>query len=344
MLYFARRKRLTLLFLSHHYLLQPMPRMTDSMAHQAGPGPSSLKLAALSANSYHLDSPPFTGAAGPLGENVDDFSRLDASSSSSLRDGMQVDDGTSATSSDHTPAPSLRSRSLHKGGAQSRESSQQQQHQLQHTRQESHRQHSREGAKGNGNIDGDAVYGGGFRTDRDVPRWHLDDPRNHDEQLAEYRQGSGLNESTLPPASLSQSLSPPPFSSSGQGPISSSASSAVVDTNNNSSEADHLLSSQGRAHRRRESSRPSFTQISHSNPTSTDDASNSSAAADGDADADESIHEGEVDGDDTVYVARGGVAGAGGVSSSNGAAKAVPTQSQTKVRLLPSSLGLLPHH
>lgn len=48
----------------------PMPRMTDS---QAGPGgPSSLKFAALSVQSFHLDSPPFTGAAvggaGPLDE------------------------------------------------------------------------------------------------------------------------------------------------------------------------------------------------------------------------------------------------------------------------------------
>ncbi|TKY87879.1 hypothetical protein EX895_003460 [Sporisorium graminicola] len=47
-----------------------MPRMTDS---QAGPGgPSSLKFAALSVQSFHLDSPPFTGAAvggaGPLDE------------------------------------------------------------------------------------------------------------------------------------------------------------------------------------------------------------------------------------------------------------------------------------
>ncbi|EPQ31939.1 uncharacterized protein PFL1_00138 [Pseudozyma flocculosa PF-1] len=48
----------------------PMPRMTDS---QSGPGgPQSLKFAALSVQSYHLDSPPFTGAAvggkGPLDE------------------------------------------------------------------------------------------------------------------------------------------------------------------------------------------------------------------------------------------------------------------------------------
>ncbi|PWN49397.1 hypothetical protein IE53DRAFT_388382, partial [Violaceomyces palustris] len=48
----------------------PMPRMTDS---QAGPGgPSSLKFAALSVQSYHLDSPPFTGTAvGAGGPTLD---------------------------------------------------------------------------------------------------------------------------------------------------------------------------------------------------------------------------------------------------------------------------------
>ncbi|PWN38828.1 Nucleotidylyl transferase [Ceraceosorus guamensis] len=42
--------------------LGPLPRMTDSTAGP-GPGAASAKLAALSIESYHLDSPPFTGAA-----------------------------------------------------------------------------------------------------------------------------------------------------------------------------------------------------------------------------------------------------------------------------------------
>ncbi|KAI3483062.1 hypothetical protein L1887_54083 [Cichorium endivia] len=61
-----------------------MPRMTDS---QAGPGgPSSLKFAALSVQSFHLDSPPFTGAAvggaGPLDEAGQRLSSHDSDPSS----------------------------------------------------------------------------------------------------------------------------------------------------------------------------------------------------------------------------------------------------------------------
>ncbi|PWN46296.1 Nucleotidylyl transferase [Ceraceosorus guamensis] len=40
----------------------PLARMTDATAGP-GPGPASTKLAALSIDSYHLDSPPFTGTA-----------------------------------------------------------------------------------------------------------------------------------------------------------------------------------------------------------------------------------------------------------------------------------------
>lgn len=40
----------------------PLARMTDATTGP-GPGPASTKLAALSIDSYHLDSPPFTGTA-----------------------------------------------------------------------------------------------------------------------------------------------------------------------------------------------------------------------------------------------------------------------------------------
>ncbi|GAC93176.1 nicotinate-nucleotide adenylyltransferase [Pseudozyma hubeiensis SY62] len=66
-----------------------MPRMTDS---QAGPGgPSSLKFAALSVQSFHLDSPPFTGTAvggaGPLDEAGQRLSSHDSDPSHHSADG-----------------------------------------------------------------------------------------------------------------------------------------------------------------------------------------------------------------------------------------------------------------
>jgi len=284
--------------------------MTDSMAHQAGPGPSSLKLAALSANSYHLDSPPFTGTAGPLGENVDDMERL----ASSLRNAASnLDDGNnSEASGDQTPAPFPRSgrgggsrERMPTGGSTSRHSHQRGQSQVM---QEGLKERNEAYARNNPHQNADG----------DVPNWHLDDPR-HQQQTTNTSSTGAAGDAS--PHVISHSLSPPPFSSAGQGPLSTAS---TLRGNHNMTSNDPLLahSLTGRAPRERESSRPSFTQISDSNSASNEDAS--SAAADGDADADEDLNEAEVDGDETAYVVRNPM-------GANGATNKVPTQSQTKV-------------
>lgn len=280
-----------------------MPRMTDALAHQAGPGPSSLKLAALSANSYHLDSPPFTGTAGPLGENIDDVDRL----SSSLRNAAStLDDVVSETSGDQTPAP------LHRrGGSRERmlSNGSSQREQQQHLSQV-----MQEGLK-----ERDEVYARNHNEDGDVPRWDLDDAR-HRHQLHRYPDNApAARHDDGSPHVISHSLSPPPFSSSGQGPIST----ASALRGNAAAQMETSQPSWQRASRRRETSRPSFTQISgDSNSASNEDAG--SATADGDADADESANEAEADGDETAYVVRS-------PTGPSGSSNKVPTQSQTKV-------------
>jgi nicotinamide mononucleotide adenylyltransferase len=284
-----------------------MPRMTDSMAHQAGPGPSSLKLAALSANSYHLDSPPFTGTAGPLGENIDDIERLN----SSLRNAaLDIEDGhNSEASGDQTPAAAFQrmsgSRERMSTGGSVRQHQRRQSQVMQDGLNERNEAYAR---------DQHAL------PDRDVPRWHLDDPRHQQQQQREATTGNAAVEEQSPHI-ISHSLSPPPFSSAGQGPFSTASTlkgSSTLPLDPSSSSRSHI----GRGHRRRESSRPSFTQISDSNSASNDDAA--SATADGDADADEDVNEAEADGDETAYVVRNPMA-------ANGATSKVPTQSQTKV-------------
>lgn len=82
-----------------------MPRMTDS---QAGPGgPSSLKFAALSVQSFHLDSPPFTGAAvGGAGPLVEAGQRL--SSHDSDPPSHRSDSSSSQHQQPHSPSPNVR--------------------------------------------------------------------------------------------------------------------------------------------------------------------------------------------------------------------------------------------
>ncbi|SJX62403.1 related to NMA2-nicotinate-nucleotide adenylyltransferase [Sporisorium reilianum f. sp. reilianum] len=90
-----------------------MPRMTDS---QAGPGgPSSLKFAALSVQSFHLDSPPFTGAAvggaGPLDEAGQRLQSHDSEPPTHSLDG--------SLSQPHSNSPSRAGRSSVKAGGSS---------------------------------------------------------------------------------------------------------------------------------------------------------------------------------------------------------------------------------
>lgn len=278
------------------------------MPNQAGPGPSSFKLAALSAQSYHLDSPPFTGTAGPLGEPLGSHEggwqqqqQQEPSSFSSAN----------LTGQDMTPASSKPTRP---------------------------RMTSSSGA-GMPNLSSEAQ--GSQASNSDVPRWSLDRPR----QSAAPNEGAGVpswlssNSSAIaddsqgeddgaPRATLSHSLSPPPFSSSGQGPMSSSvtsagpaAAAAIASTSATNGSGINTPLSSYRQHHRRESSRPSFTRISDSNSQSNGDGGSATTDADGDADASEnSDPDGEVDGDETAYVVRGR-------SSQPGR---VPVQGQTK--------------
>jgi nicotinamide mononucleotide adenylyltransferase len=276
-----------------------MPRMTDAMAHQSGPGPSSLKLAALSAYSYHLDSPPFTGTAGPLGENVDDVERLAAS----LRNAASnLDDDVPEMEGDQTPATLSRRRNG------SNERNQSVNRQIQRPQSQ---------VMQDGLAERNEAYARDQHhlIDGDVPQWHLDDPRHQRQQGA-----GGIDDAS--PHIISHSLSPPPFSSSGQGPLSTASTLRGKHTMPLSDPLHSQSQAEGSS-RRRETSRPFFTQISDSNSASNEDAS--SAYADGDADADEDLNDAEVDGDDTAYIVRN-------TSGVNGAASKVPTQSQTKVR------------
>lgn len=280
--------------------------MTDSMAHQSGPGPSSLKLAALSANSYHLDSPPFTGTAGPLGEYSDDYSKQ--STSSSKEGPSHASEDGLLSSGEHTPGNTLANRShSQRGRTSTGDSDHIHHHLLDHQRRRS--QVMLEGLQARE----EAYARDQHTTNADVPPWDLDDIRKQrNGSLVAPRTGN----STAHP---NHSLSPPPFSSSAQGPLAPSTSTLRQGT---PTLPQSPMATEERRHRTRESSRPSFTQISNSNSTSNEDAG--SAEADGDADADESLHDGEVDGDETAYLTRP-------VLGLNGSAKVVPTQSQTKV-------------
>lgn len=274
--------------------------MTDSMSNQAGPGPSSFKLAALSAQSYHLDSPPFTGTAGPLGEHLGhEGGHLQGQQPHNSLANVAEQDMTPASSRPvRTPAAATTTTSAE--GASS-------------------------SAQGHAN----------HANNSDVPRWSLDRPMpgamaSHRDSVPSWlHSGSSAvvddHNDDSNRATLSHSLSPPPFSSSGQGPVQTSAPAnsapAAAATTSATQEPNTPMSTTPSRHRRRESSRPSFTQISDSNSQSNGDGGSATTDADGDADASEnSDPDGEVDGDETAYVVRGR-------SSQPGR---VPIQGQTK--------------
>lgn len=92
-----------------------MPRMTDS---QAGPGaPSSLKFAALSVQSYQLDSPPFTGAAVGGGGPLDEAGQRLQNRSSDASGASLYDNGSTSRPSNavrrSSTSPLNKSSSLH---------------------------------------------------------------------------------------------------------------------------------------------------------------------------------------------------------------------------------------
>jgi hypothetical protein len=265
------------------------------MAHQAGP--SSLKLAALSAYSYHLDSPPFTGTAGPLGDNNDDYDRLN----SSLRDhatNLADDEISPDGSGDNTPAATSRAgggnrERIPTNGSGRRLQSRQGMHEGLQEREEIYARHHNSDHQRNDN--------------GDVPSWHLEGKTPpHRQETPDQRSLAADGSSSH---FLSNSLSPPPFSSDAVGPL---AGQSLEKSNS----------------QRREASRPAFAQVS-STTLSNEDASSSGATdadADVDADEEEEHHDAEADGNDTAVIPKSPF------GAMNGFASKVPTQSQTKVR------------
>lgn len=349
-----------------------MPRMTDSMTpSQAGPGPSSFKLAALSAQSYHLDSPPFTGTAGPLGEvnpinhgEVVDRSSPNAQStegdyknrsrshkhSQSQTSSSTIDHSKASSSaqsvedtSERTPFAGASTNLSFTGRGSSVDGNAK-------SRQNSYERRSKLGGNMSGsvgNLDAAISSVTNQASDVDVPHWSLDEARRtrqsgnigHDEgDRTIAADGGDITPGTELPKAFnhlhSSSLSPPPFSSSGPGPIGTSQ-------NKGGSNEDVTLSTAGKAPRKRESSRPTFTQTSYADAATShmeDAASSATGEADNngygygglydedqDVDADDNIHppDGEVDGDDErPFVTQNG--------RSTGPQKKMPLQSQTQ--------------
>lgn len=271
------------------------------MANQAGPGPSSFKLAALSANSFHLDSPPFTGTAGPLGHQLSRSHQPnegDHSLSSTLREESHVRPGESHNRSHGALDP----------------------HDMEPRRNNSQARSDSHGSRGQGS---DEIAGSVSSHERnpnvDVPHWDLDASRP---DFPDNEQGDhGIHNS---------SLSPPPFSSASQGPI-------PISYNRTGTTANAESTTQARSSRQREASRPVFTEISEGGATSNmEDAASSAADGDvdvvDDADAEDTYFghhveaDGEVDGDEDPYVVRG-------PNGAGGPARRMPLQSQTKVSL-----------
>jgi len=265
------------------------------MAHQAGP--SSLKLAALSAYSYHLDSPPFTGTAGPLGDNADDYDRLN----SSLRDNATIladEDINLDVSGENTPAAISRVAGANRERVPTNGSG----------RQVQNKQGMHEGLQ-----EREEIYDRHHSSDHhqmndngDVPSWHLEGKTPPHRQHTLDQRSLASDESSG--HFLSNSLSPPPFSSDAVGPL---GVGQPLEKNN---------------HQRREMpGRPAFAQV-NSTTLSNEDASSSGATdadADVDADEEEEPHDTEADGNETAVIPKG---------TTNGFASKVPTQSQTKVR------------
>ncbi|MCO5555773.1 hypothetical protein L7F22_009318 [Adiantum nelumboides] len=360
---------------------QPMPRMTDSMTpSQAGPGPSSFKLAALSAQSYHLDSPPFTGTAGPLGEvnpplnhgEVVDRSSPNAqlssaesdyenrsrthkhsqSQTSSITDNNSIASSSAAAQSggednaERTPFAGASTNLAFTGRGSSTSAGR-----AANSRQNSDERRSRGGISGSvTNLDGAVSSVTNQASDVDVPQWSLDESRRtkysanigNDDTNQGDRTISADGGDITPGTDLrksfnhlhSSSLSPPPFSSSGPGPIGTSQ-------NKGGSNEDITLSTSGQKPRIRELSRPTFTQTSYADAATShmeDAASSATGDADNngnghgglydedqDADADDNIHppDGEVDGDDErPFVSQNG--------RNTGPQKKMPLQSQTQ--------------
>ncbi|PWZ01295.1 Nucleotidylyl transferase [Testicularia cyperi] len=205
----------------------PMPRMTDS---QAGPGgPSSLKFAALSVQSYQLDSPPFTGAAVGGGGPLDEAGRHTLHQQHTRADGMvsMAPTSTAAPSSassaaatpsstvvsppvsqdstyvrqDGAPLASSRRSPLVKGTVRNGAADDDEQQRRSASPTRSTRTHGEadsvlaktptaEEAPSNGRL---ATHGESIaQLDRDVPHWHLDG-----EQLS--RENSSNSLKTLSP-------------------------------------------------------------------------------------------------------------------------------------------------
>jgi len=202
---------------------QPTPRMTDSTS---GPnGPNSLAFASLSVQSYHLDSPPFTGHGsiaaaggagangkdqGPLareGERLAQIERNQKKGTSPLSNPVKVEGMSSLLPEQNQP----------EGGDQEEGLSGQD--------------------SGNGNENQDASQSQmntSTSTDKDVPKWELDSNSNS----IPISQSSSMDStmtSKAPIATGSVSRGQPPFTGSGSGSGESSGIATPISTFNKSS-------------------------------------------------------------------------------------------------------------
>jgi hypothetical protein len=236
-----------------------------------------------------------------LGENVEDYERFNLALQKDEIDEREM----SRASGENTPAAVARShreRVPTSGSArqQPQSSSQGMMQEGLQQREEAYARHHDDGRhNGNG----------------DASSWDIDQQvQGHHSMAADGSSGHFL----------SNSLSPPPFSSSALGPLATPATAAMQDRSR---------TSEANGSRRRATSRPAFAQI---NSTSMSNEDGSSATdADGDADADV-----DADAEEGIYETKadGNLGFRSSIGTINGFSSKVPTQSQTKVRFSKSCM------
>ena len=245
-----------------------MPRMTDSLS---GPGgPTSLKFAALSVQSYHLDSPPFTGAAvggkGPLDEA-----------------GSQL-----ANDQDHSGAEREGRKAANSPLARSIKMEELQEEEDPYTRSLSQtRTSSRPGEPSRertSSVQRDQKASNPASRDGDVPNWDLDG------QEAPSRQNSSASLATISPRKQVQPLSSATNTGNGEARAQASSSPATNDQSTRT-DASHTQESTRRRgssnSAESETGRPAYTQFSVDVDGQEDAAS--STGKDDEVDGDEGV-------------------------------------------------------
>lgn len=165
---------------------QPAIRMTDSTS---GPNGPNLKFAALSVESYHLDSPPFTGAAGgPGGYNMD---QLDEAGRH-LVNGHGVGSTEARNGSPSSGAKTIaRTRNGGDGYNQIEQT-------MQAGSSNAARQAGTTSAANHVAASGQRSSAGGASQDRDVPPWNLDSRRgSQGESSQSHGRADTINDDSM---------------------------------------------------------------------------------------------------------------------------------------------------